>query len=186
MKKKKSFELSDDLKKKIISVAYGDANILDRIYVLWIARANKDVEIELDEYKRTAELVHSMEEQCPDELMTGLRLNNYPMPKSKSSITTDFISIIINKPVASALVTAILLITVVLSVIINRPVQKQYNQVEIQKANEDARYALQFIGNIMNNTKEKLEKEIITKHVVKPIGQGIEIVNKLLIKGETN
>jgi hypothetical protein len=82
------------------------------------------------------------------------------------------------------LVTAALFIIVALSVIINPPVQQQYSNAEIQKANEEARYALQLIGNIMNNTKEKLEKEIIAEHVVKPIGQGIEIVNKLLIKGE--
>lgn len=182
MKKTKSFELNDALKKKIISVAYGDANILDRIYILRLARSHKNIKNELDEYKRTAELVHSLEEQCPEELIAKLKLNKYPVPKSKSSILTDFISIIINKPVASAFVTGALLITVVLSVIINRPAQRQYGHTEIQKANEEARYALQLIGNIMNNTKEKLEKEIITEHVVKPIGQGIEIVNKLLKK----
>ncbi|MBS3944502.1 MAG: hypothetical protein KGZ42_03315 [Melioribacter sp.] len=185
MKKTKSFELGDDLKKKIISVAYGDANILDRVYVLWLARTNKNVKKDLDEVKRTAELVHSMEEQCPDELIARLKLNKYPVPKSKSSILTDFISIIINRPAASVFVTIALLITVVLSIILNRPAKQQYSHTEIQKANEEARYALQLIGNVMTNTKEKLEKEIITEHVVKPIGQGIEIVNKLLIKGET-
>lgn len=184
MKKTKSFELNDSLKKKIISVAYDDANILDRIYILWLARNNKNIKSELDEYKRTAQLVHSIEEECPDKLMAKLKLNKYPVPKLKSSILTDFISIIINKPIASALVTAALFIIVALSVIINPPVQKQFSSAEIQKANEEARYALQLIGNIMNDTKEKLEKEIIAEHVVKPIGQGIEIVNKLLIKGE--
>ncbi len=182
MKKTKSFELSDDLKKKIISVAYGDANILDRIYVLRLARTNKNVRNELDEYKRTAELVHSLEEECPEELMAKLKLNKYPVPKSKSSILTDLISIIIDKPVASAFVAVTLIITITLSVLLNRPIQNNYTHQEARKANEQAGYAIRLIGNILNETTEKLEKEILKEHVVKPIDQGIEIVNKLLKK----
>jgi hypothetical protein len=180
----KSFELKNELKEKIIAVAYGDARILDKICVYHLARKHNNIKLELEAYKQTAQFVRSLEAECPDELLSNLKLNKYPVPKTKNSIIADFLSIIINKPAASAAIMVILFITVTLSIILNSPFQKRYTETEIMQANEQARYALGLIGSIMNETKEKLEKEVIKEYVVKPISGGIEIVNRLLIKGE--
>lgn len=182
MKQKKSFEINKKLKRKIISVAYGDANPLDKIYIYWLARRNHAIKAELNNYQRTAQAVHSLEEECPEELLTNLKLQNVPIPKTKSSIATDFISILVNKPVASAFVAITLIVAVAFSVILNRPVHKNYTSQEVQRANEQASYAIQLIGNILNETTERLENEILVEHVAKPIDKGIEIVNKLLKK----
>lgn len=182
MKQKKSFEINSNLKKKIISVAYGDANPLDKIYVYWLAWRDPAIKAELSQYKRTAQAVHSLEEECPEELLTNLKLQKVPVPKAKNSILSDFISIVVNKPVASAFVAITLIVSITLSVILNKPVQKKYINQEVQKANEQASYAIHLIGSILNETTEKLEKEILKEHVAKPIDQGIEIVNKLFKK----
>lgn len=182
MKQKKSFEINNKLKKRIISVAYDDANLFDKIYIYWLAQRNESVKCELNEYKRTAEAVHSLEEECPEELLLNLKLQKVPVPKTKSSIISDFISILVNKPIASAMAVITLIVAITLSVILNKPLQKNYTSQEVQKANEQASYAIQLIGNILDETTEKLEKEILKEHVAKPIDQGIEIVNKLLKK----
>lgn len=180
----KSSELNKKMKKKIISVAYNDTNLMDKISVYLSAQRNEAIRAELKNCKRIAEAVHSLEDECPEELLTHLKLNNIPAPKTKNSIIVDFISILINKPAASALTVVALILTITISVILNRPVQKQYTESEIELANKQTRYALSLIGNIMNETKEKLENEVIKEHVVKPISSGIELVNKLFIKGE--
>jgi len=178
----KSSEQNNSLKQKIVSAAYGDANLIDKIYIYWLARKNESVKAELSDYKRIANVVHKLEEECPAELLNNLR--SVPFKEARNSLLIDFISIIVNKPLASAIAVLSLVVFITLSVILRQPIKPSYTDNELRKASEQANYAFRLIGNILNETTEKLEKEILREHVVKPINEGIEIANKLLIKGE--
>ena len=57
MQKKPSNKIEIELIDKIISVAYGDASIIEKIIVMWKAASDENVKNILEEYRATADKV---------------------------------------------------------------------------------------------------------------------------------
>lgn len=181
MKRMKSSDISGVMKRRIISVAYGDAPLTDRLIVLLASLRNPDIKSELKTYRETAKTVHSLgEESCPEEVLNGLKKRNIKVRMKDQTFLSDLAAIIINKPFASALTTVIFITVVAAAIIFNRPEERTFTRQEIVAADKQARYALQLIGSIMSQTEQTLKKEILSDRVASPIRQGIDIVNSFI------
>ena len=187
MASKKSYELNEEMINKIISVAYGDATLIDKFIVMRAAEQNREIREVLNSYKQTAKDVDALrEEEYPNDLLKSVVKKNFPPVKNAISFLFDFYSLVFSRPIISAITIIILITTIVTTVIINKPVQYnyKYSQAEIVNADKQARQALAIVGRFFKQTQSTLEVEILGKRVAKPINDGIGIVNNIL-EGET-
>jgi len=66
--------IKPELIDKIISTAYGDASFIERMIVKWKASRNDEVRKVLEEYKVTANSVHSIrKEKLPEYVIESVR-----------------------------------------------------------------------------------------------------------------
>ena len=189
MNRKKSFELSEEFQNKIISAAYGDASVLDKIQVLRAVAKNPEAKKLYASYMLTAaEVKQIKEESYNNDFISRLTRKNVPAAKNKNSITFDFLSIVFTRPIISLATVIILFASITISLFLNKPVQKNYNEVndaEILRAQEQAKYAFTIVDNIFKQTNSTLQNEILGDKVTKPIKESVGIVNNIL-KGEKN
>ena len=188
MNRKKSSEITEELLNKIISVAYGDASFPDKIKVMRAASRNNEVRNLLNSYKTIANEVKQLgEEEFPRELFKSIENRTIPVKKTTNKFIYDLISIVLARPIASAATSVILIAAIIASLIINKPVQYNYNYsaAEITEAEKQAKYALSIVGKVFNETQTTLQKEVLGNAVAKPFGQSIGIVNNLL-EGDKN
>lgn len=191
MKRKKSFEISEEMQNKIISVAYGDASLLDRIKVFRVAAQSDEARNLLNSYKITADKVKQIgEEEFPRELLKSVEHKTIPVKMTTNTFMYDLFSIVLSRPVVSAAASVILIAAIITSIIINKPIQTNYNYsgAEVTEAEKQAEYALSVIGKIFKETQTTLQKDVLGDAVAKPFHKSIRIVNNLLEgdKNETN
>jgi hypothetical protein len=186
MNRKKSFELTEELHNKIISAAYGEANLLDKLQVLRAVAKNPDVKKLYASYMWTAaEVKQIKEENFTNDFVSRLTQENIPAAKKNNSFSYDFLAIVFARPIISSAVTIVLIASIAAALIFNKPVQRSYNETEILQARDQAKYALSIVDNIFKQTNITLQKEILGDRVTKPIKESIGIVNNIL-KGEKN
>lgn len=192
MKHKKSYNngnnssIPEELLESIIRVAYKDAGLQERIKIKKLAETDESVRKVLEEYRATAESVHSIQpDECPAELLEGLREHkNFAKPQ-KPSLFLDFYTALFVKPYVTAATVTVLLIAIVISISINRSVYYDgYETAEVEKANRQAKYALSIVGKVFKSTTNSLANEILTDRVSKPINEGIKTVNNLFKEEE--
>jgi hypothetical protein len=170
---------------KIICVAYGDASLLDKLKIYWMAGRNAEVKSLLDEYKAAAQSVHELKLSEFDPAAGSAAEEVLKMKLGRRSVLSDLYSVIHSKPVFASIVSLVLVGSVILSLIVNRPVQYNYSQDEIMAAEKDAEKALQIIGNVFNQTSLSLKNDVLNERVSKPINEGLGIFNNIL-KGDKN
>ena len=186
MKRKKSFELTEVFLNKIISVAYNDASLIDKLKVYRAASKYSEVSKIYSSYKKICDEVKKLREDvCPDELISSVKSNTISNQKKNKIFIYDLFSIIYNRPIISALTTLMLILSIITTLIINKPVQYNYSRAEITKADQQAHYALILVGKVFKQTNSTLQQEILKEKVSKPIRESIEMVNNL-IQGEKN
>ena len=179
----KSFNIDNDLLNKIISVAYGDASLKDKLHIRRLAGNREEVKKLLEEYRAVAAEVHSLkEEDCPQTL-----IHNLPVKAlRRKSLSMDLYSLIFSKPIFTAAVSAVLLAAVVFGIMNNKPIayRHNYSQADVLLAERQAKQAFAIVGKIFNETSTTLKNEVIESKVAKPIGESLGIVNNLINKGE--
>ncbi len=188
MSRKKSFELNEEMVNKIISVAYEDASLLDRIKVMRAASRNNEVHNLLNLYKTTANEVKQLgEEEFSREIFKSIENRTVPVKRTTDKFIYDFISIILSRPIVSTVTSVILIAAIIASLIINKPVEYSYvyTTAEITEAEKQAGYAFAVVGNFFKETHSTLQKEVFGNAVAKPFGQSIRIINNLL-EGDKN
>lgn len=187
MNRKKSFKLNEEMINKIISVAYGDAKLINKFIVMRAAAQNPEIRKALYSYKQTAKEIEVLrEEEYPDDLLRNVLRKNLPESKNKTSFLFDLYFMVFSRPIISAVTTIILVAAIVTTLIMNNPVQLNYHysQTEITDANQQTRKAFAIVGKFFKQTQTTLENEIMGERVAKPINEGIGIVNNLF-EGET-
>ncbi|MCX6175130.1 MAG: hypothetical protein NTZ27_10290 [Ignavibacteriales bacterium] len=187
MNRKKSFELNEKIVNKIISVAYGDAKLIDKFIVMRAAAQNPEIRSALYSYKQTAKEVDVLrEEEYPDDLIRNVIGKSLPVYKNTTSFLFDLYSTVFSRPIISAVTTIILITAIVTTLIVNKTAQfnYRYSQTEITDADQQARKAFAIVGKFFKQTQTTLENEIMGERVAKPINDGIGIVNNLF-EGET-
>ena len=69
--------------------------------------------------------------------------------------------------------------SIVIALIVNRPVQYNYTQAQIIDADRQAREAFLIVGKILKETHATLQNDVLGERVSKPLNQSIRIANKL-------
>ena len=186
MSRKKSFELTEELHNKIISAAYGEANLLDKLRVLRTVAKNPDAKKLYASYMWTAaEVKQIKEENFTNDFVSRLTQENIPAAKNNNSFIYDFLAIVFARPIISSVTTIVLFASIAAGLILNKPVQHNYNESEILQAREQAKYAFTIVDNIFKQTNLTLQNEILGEKITKPIKESVGIVNNIL-KGEKN
>ena len=173
----------------IINAAYGSANLFQKIEV-WL-RIKKSGELEhlYNEYKSTAQSVHSLEkEELPKHVLQRIESETkVDLSGRESSLFANLTSILFERPQIIFATTAVIIGLIVSSMLINQPKEintAPYTALEIQLANKQAKEALALVGKILTTTQTALTEEIIPNKVVKPINESFEYVNEILKKGD--
>lgn len=178
--------ITDKLLNKIITTAYGDGSIVDNIYIYYKILSNKEIRKLFFEYRKTKNTISTMQhfEMDPsfetklNEKITNSKKNHIP-------ILAELYLLFIEKPYVPS--TAILLITAAIigNLLFKSPVQQiqnkdQYTKAELTEANQQAKYALALVGQVLVETKKEVATEIMIKQVAEPINEGMTIINNLL------
>ncbi len=175
----------------LINAAYGSAGFFDRLKVKKIIKNDPELRAIYNEYKSTADSVHSLEnEAMPDSVLHNAELiTESKLSKRGSSFLDDLLSVFFGKPQLTFVVTAVIIAMVTLSIFKNHEndidfESSQFTRAEVELANKQAKQALMLVGQILNSTSSQVTEEIIPTKVVKPINESLEYVNELFKKGD--
>jgi hypothetical protein len=170
--------IDDKYLDKIVSVAYGDAGILDKLTVHRDAKKYSQVKKLLDEYKATAiEVKDIAYNKCPDKVIENTEVQ---IRKEK---TPEKYSIVFRKPVYSSVALAIIIVIAAL-LIFRHPNQRQkYSKAEVLTAEMQVKQSLGLVGKIFKKTQNTITFDVLDKQVVPPIKKGMNVVNNLLNGG---
>ena len=187
MHKKNSDEISQVLTEKIISVAYNDAGIFDKISVYSNALINKTVRNLLKEYKLTSRAIHNIEiEETPEKILDNVResLNiNRTENKISSKIyirTAHFFS-----DVRYSIAVAGFLVLSVSAYLVfqHSSQQSKYTKEEIELAQKQFNETMSIVNRVFKDTSEQLNEEVLKNHVSKSFNKGFNLVNELITGG---
>ena len=183
MQEKSSNKMDEKLIDKIITVAYGDAVLYDRM-VVWI-NAKRDPEIYklLNEYKLTDNSVHQLKEtEMPSSLLSSFR--EKIGKKSEREYAGSFIYSFASKPLLSASVTGLIIIAIVSVLLLNQPQQKRsYTKAEIELAQKQLEESIAIVNKVFLKAENQFDKEVLPKHVSKQLNKGFYLINEILIGG---
>ncbi len=180
MKHKKLSSLTDEQKNKIISAAYGNVSLWDKLIVGHLVSSNEEAKKLYLSYKQTAKEVRLLsEDECPAEILKNVQRESINALNKKNSFLFDLYSAAFSRPIISAAATLVLTVSIVIALILNRPIQYNYTQAQIINADRQTKEAFMIVGKILRDTRTTLQKEVLGEKVSKPLHQGIGIVNKL-------
>ena len=108
MSYKKSYNISDEMLEKIISTAYGQASFLEKHKVNKLLKQDDRLRELYEEYKRTANLVHSIDlEELNKEFIITQKDS-----KERKSIIDEIYSIFLGKPLVYSAAVSVLIISI--------------------------------------------------------------------------
>jgi hypothetical protein len=176
-----------NLLNKIISVAYGDASIFDRIKIYGLSKNNAEIKSILDDHKKIADAAHQLNlEKCPQKIIDSVQVKNGQKHVNTSSLLTDLYTFIFGKPILSTAVFSIIILALVSTLIFRRPeIHQQYSKQEIEVADQQVKQSLALIAGVFNKTKTTVEYDVLTDRVSRPIKESFNIVNEFL-QGDNN
>ena len=188
MRENISNKIDEKLLDKIITVAYGDAGLYDRLNIWMNARRNLEIKKLLDEYKLTASSVHSLDEKkLPEANLKSVYQEIGQREKTKPAVPFihSFIhSFNFSKPLVSSAAIGVIIITIVSVLLFYKPQPEQkYTKAEIELAQQQLGESLAIVNKVFQNTEKTLDAEVISKHVSKPLNKGLIYLNDYLIGG---
>jgi hypothetical protein len=181
MIRKKSYNISEKLYNKIVSVAYGEGTLLDKVKIRYMAANNEEIKKIFVSYRDIANAVHHLDEEMfPDELLKRVEKKTISLKNSGSSFVNDFISILITRPIVSAATTIVVVVVITITLFVNRGQDINYTNNEIVKADRQARYALAIVNKIFSQTNSTLKQDVLNDRVSKPFNDSYNFINNLL------
>ena len=174
--------MKEELLNRIISVAYDDANLLEKFRIYRLASKDPKVKSVLDEYKKVANQTHKVElDYCPDELIKDASQITKIKAKSEKSLFFDLYSFIFKQPAISAAIVSVFILALVSTFVIQRPeIHQQYTQQEIEVADQQVKQSLAIIAGVFKKTTATVEQDVLTDRVSKPIVESFNLVNDYL------
>lgn len=175
--------MKEELLNKIISVAYSDAGIRDRIMVYFLSKKDPQVKAVLDEYRNTAAAVHMIKE----EKYSAKVIIPENSEEESGSFLLDLYTVLFSKPVRTFAVSAAIIIIAVSSSLLRKPEpQRIYSRQELERADAQARKTLTMVSNILHKTKSTVIEEVLPEKVSKPINDGFSIVKDFIHEEKKN
>lgn len=180
--------MTEKLKEKIISTAYGTAGLTERLIVWLEVMKNPEALKALKEYKKTATAVHSlMPEKCPEESVRKITTKINSCRQKRKAFRMNLSGILNTRAFAFSIVSVL---TIALAVTFywqeKKRTEEVYSQEQVELAEQQTKVALAIVGKILNSSKTILKDEVIYKQVSRPISASIKTVNSLFNKGSKN
>lgn len=186
MSRKKSFEITEELKNKIIAAAYKDASWLNRVWVWRLISKSEEAKTIFDSYRATAnEVAKLTEEECPELVLNSAKEKTVFVKTNKTGFLNDLYTIAFARPVASLAVVLVVISVITFGIIRNKTVEYEFTEAEVIKADMQAQQALAIVGNIFKQTRSTLEDDVLGNKVAAPLNKGLGIINNLF-EGEKN
>ena|SRR3972149_11800895 len=169
--------ISEEYLDKIISVAYGDAGIIDRIKVYYDSLRNNKIKELLTEYMATAKDVHSIKEETYVGNIPEVKLNLF-----KGLIFS--LGIFLKRPVLSSAFILLIVGSVTAFWLTEKSIKYNgYTKSEITLAEMQAKESFAIVVEIFNRTSNKMKEDVLNKKLNDPIKRSFNIFNNYLIGG---
>jgi len=172
---------------KIISVAYRDGSMTDKIIVAWKAAGDDNVKNLLEEYRATFNKVSKLKQVDLPEYVTEKVEEKIGFQKSEGSfsgnITFSFFNIFSGKavPVAAA---GIVILAFVSFLIFREPVPAhKYTKAEIELAEYQLKQSLAIVGKVFTKAEKNFSQDILNKQLNRRLNKGYYLVNNILTGG---
>jgi len=187
MQKNKEIKIDENLLNKIISVAYRDAELYDRLFVWFKAKRHPEIKNLFDEYRLTADSVHNIKQEEVTFKINERLHNKIKLQSGHKSLTSKlsyaFYSVFAKPVYAAASVTIILTAVIAFILLTQQAPKHSYTKAEIKLAQEQLEQSFAIIGKVFGEVETKLDKDVMTKHVSKPLNEGLNFLNDYLIGG---
>ena len=177
-------KLNPELIDKIINVAYGDASFFERMIVNWKASRISEVRKVLEEYKATANSVHDVrKEELPEYVVESVH-RRIEFENESENLTSKIYFALFSKPIFSAAVVSMFVLAIISIFLFRQTVEiPRYSKAEIKLAQQQLGESIAIVNKVFNKAEQKLDKEILNKHVSKQLNKGLNLVNEYLIGG---
>jgi len=187
MRKKELNSLNQKLIDRIINVAYGDAGFFDLIYVHFKSISNSEIKSMLDEYRRTAKIVHSIkQEEVPNYISEGIKyITDYSIKKDSifSRISFGFFYFFGNKAVPATVFGIIFIVVISLFALKEQTPTHKYSKAEIELAQKQFKQSLAIVGKTFQKAEKSFNKEVLQNQINKNLNRGYFLVNNILTGG---
>ena len=170
----KKFIISEELLDKIISAAYKDATLIDRIKIYFLTKKYPEVKKIYNEYFKTAMNVKNIPlYKFPESSLREVELKTIRVNKS-----------FYLKP-SYAFAFSFLLIAGLVAVLFYQDKKEEpvYSKSEIELAEKQVKESLAIVNRIFKKTENLIQEEVLPKRVGKPIHKSLSIINEVLIGG---
>jgi len=183
MQKKESNKLIN----KIIKVAYGDAGLLDWIYIHLKSISNEEIKSVLEEYRNTADAVHKLnQEELPQYISEKVKSYTGGFNK-KGSILSSFpygVYSFFGKKAIPATMFGILIVFIISFLILKEPAPSyKYSKAEIELAQKQFQKSIAIVGSAFQKAEKSFSDEILKNQINKNLNRGYYLVNNILIGG---
>lgn len=176
-------EFSEDLLNRIITVAYGDAGLFEKVKIYFLASKNVEVKNILNEYKRTANTLDKIEiDKCPDDIIERVKNDTGVIKESLFITILNFVNQLLHKPVYTAAIILIIISSVSLF-LFNQKKHEQISNKQVTLAEKQVKQSIVFVNRIFEKTAGRVENDIIKQQVAKPVNEGITTINNLFKGG---
>ncbi len=187
MQKKPSNKIEIELVDKIISVAYGDASIIDKIVVIWKAVSDENVKNILEEYRATADKVRKLQNlNLPDYVIENVS-KKISSQKTEEGIFAkiSFSSFtIFSRKAIPLTASGIIVIAIISFLIFNKSTPThQYTKAEIELAENQLKQSLAIVGKVFTKAEKNFSEDILNKQLNKKLSKGYYLVNNILTGG---
>jgi len=175
----------------IINAAFNDGKLIEKIKAHFHLQHCDKCKSLYNEYKTASNAIHKLPViDCPDDIIKRtekiIGKSGFTTPSFLLDVATIFTRINFRTVVVSFLIVICFTVGILLFRNKSETAQAQYSSEEISKANNQAQHALALVGKILNGTQSKLNDEIISKHIAKPLGKSITVINNLFESGGKN
>jgi hypothetical protein len=173
-----------NLEETIITVAYGDCSIVDRIRIWWLSTRDQQVRDLLHEYSVTARSVHQIREhELPTEALHAVHTR---IGRQNSARKERSFALFGLRPRLAMIVTviAILGLGIFAAVTFLREESApKYTQAELERTKEQVRESLAIVARVLRKTERDVDKEILTEKVSVPLNRGLLVVREYVTGG---
>lgn len=176
--------IDNKLVNKIINAAYGDATIFEKLIVFIKSLFNADAKNLLNEYRATANKVHTFKsEEVPERVIENVKIKTESIKETESIFQKIYFTFI-SKPILSVSGAAITVLIIISLFVIKQPSPSHnYSKAEIELAQKQFEESIAIVNKVFKKAERTIDEEVIPKHVGKPLNKGLKLLNDYLIGG---
>jgi len=181
---KTQFKIDEKYLDKIISTAYGDGSLFDRIDVYFRAFSNPSIKKILRDYKSTSKVVRNISREYASNIfIKNVQRDAKARDNFFISSLAGLFEFLTEKPLYSA-AAAIIILSISTFLLFHQPKQEpEYSKTQVALAEKQLKESFALVGRILDRTQNKITNEVIVKDVAHPIRRGTAAINNLFNGG---